>query len=186
MLPISEFKKLLADAACELSEAQIEQLREEMYRLAAAFHRAWKKEWGDRSLCSSFRSFSRRNICAGILVDPWTGEEIQGRHQPMVSQEEVAHAQAILTGKSITAVRHIKKRSEFPLRAFVRCGTCRQRSPLSATTYQGQLGEHFVLVLQLRLQESDALAAGLDHSSTVYVTFTLVDSGGMRRGSQWR
>lgn len=38
MLPLSEFKKLLGSAADELSEAQIEQLREEMYRLASVFY----------------------------------------------------------------------------------------------------------------------------------------------------
>jgi site-specific DNA recombinase len=73
---------------------------------------------------------------AGILVDPWTGEEVPGRHQPMVTQEEFAQVQLILAGKGLPAAPHIKNREEFPLRAFVRCGTC--RTPYTASLARGR------------------------------------------------
>lgn len=99
------------------------------------------KQWGleertSRPVHAQFvRKIFTNKYYAGILIDPLTREEIQGRHQPMVSQEELALAQLILAGKSITAVPHVKNRSEFPLRAFVRCGTC--QTPYTAGLAEG-------------------------------------------------
>jgi len=61
---------------------------------------------------------------AGILVDPWSKEEIEGRHQPMVTRSEFARTQALLAGKSPWIVAHVKRREEFPLRGFVSCAVC--------------------------------------------------------------
>lgn len=60
---------------------------------------------------------------AGILHDPWSGEEHPGRHLPMVSRVTFAKVQAIL-GRSPVAVQHKSIRPEFPLRAFARCANC--------------------------------------------------------------
>jgi site-specific DNA recombinase len=60
---------------------------------------------------------------AGILTDPWTGEEYQGKHVPVVSQEDFARVQRVINGRN-RSVSHQKEREEFPLRGFVRCNTC--------------------------------------------------------------
>jgi site-specific DNA recombinase len=72
---------------------------------------------------------------AGILRDPWSGEEIPGRHLPMVSRATFAKVQAIL-GRSVAAVPHRNIRPEFPLRAFTRCANC--ESHLTAAFSRGR------------------------------------------------
>lgn len=59
---------------------------------------------------------------AGILVDPWSGEEYVGKHQPMISKEEFAQVQLIKHNRSHgTAVPRVKLNADFPLRQFVKC-----------------------------------------------------------------
>ena len=72
---------------------------------------------------------------AGILRDPWSGEEYPGRHQPMVSRTTFAKVQLIL-GKSAVAVPHRNLRPEFPLRAFARCANC--EAPLTGSFSRGR------------------------------------------------
>jgi DNA invertase Pin-like site-specific DNA recombinase len=61
---------------------------------------------------------------AGILHDPVNGEEIVGRHLPMVTRETFSKVQALLS-RSPVAVPHKSVRPEFPLRCFVRCARCK-------------------------------------------------------------
>ena len=72
---------------------------------------------------------------AGILRDPWSGEEHTGRHAPMVSRAIFAKVQVML-GKSPVAVPHRNLRPEFPLRAFARCANC--ESALTAAFSRGR------------------------------------------------
>lgn len=60
---------------------------------------------------------------AGIIRDPWSGEEHTGRHLPMVSRETFNIVQQIIARRS-HAVPHQEIRPEFPLRTFVRCANC--------------------------------------------------------------
>lgn len=62
---------------------------------------------------------------AGILVDPWSKEEYEARHVPMVSRDDFALVQEML-GRSRQRVPHHRIRPEFPLRGMVRCRQCRQ------------------------------------------------------------
>ncbi len=66
----------------------------------------------------------RNYYYAGILLDPWSGEEHRGQHAPMVSQETFAKVQQIVTRRSRSIPQH-KHRPEFPLRGFVRCRSCK-------------------------------------------------------------
>jgi DNA invertase Pin-like site-specific DNA recombinase len=59
----------------------------------------------------------------GTLIDPWSGEEYEGRHIPMVSRAEFARVQEII-GKRNRSLPHHKNRPEFPLRGLVRCPGC--------------------------------------------------------------
>jgi DNA invertase Pin-like site-specific DNA recombinase len=60
---------------------------------------------------------------AGVIRDPWSGEEFPGRHLPMISRTTFAKVQQLLRG-STRAVPHQSVRDEFPLRVFVRCANC--------------------------------------------------------------
>ncbi len=62
---------------------------------------------------------------AGVLVNPWSGEEYEGRHIPMVSKADFARVQQIVSRRS-RSIPHQKERPEFPLRSAVRCPACRQ------------------------------------------------------------
>jgi DNA invertase Pin-like site-specific DNA recombinase len=72
---------------------------------------------------------------AGILRDPWSGEEYTGRHVPMVSRATFAKVQTMLR-KSPVAVPHRNLRPEFPLRAFTRCANC--ESALTGSISRGR------------------------------------------------
>lgn len=60
---------------------------------------------------------------AGIIRDPWSGEEVQGGHTPMISRQTFNIIQKIIGGRS-KSVPHRAVRTEFPLRTFVRCANC--------------------------------------------------------------
>ncbi len=62
---------------------------------------------------------------AGVLTDPWSGDEYQGKHVPVVSQEDFDRVQQVINRRNRSAL-HQKQREEFPLRGFVRCDTCRR------------------------------------------------------------
>jgi site-specific DNA recombinase len=61
---------------------------------------------------------------AGILVDPWSGEEHEGKHVPMISRHEFARVQQ-RRRRTNYSVPHQRERSEFPLRGVVRCPGCK-------------------------------------------------------------
>jgi site-specific DNA recombinase len=75
----------------------------------------------DQSVDNLFRN----PYYAGILTDPWSGEEYQGLHLPMISREEFAHVQQLVTRRS-RSIPHHTHREEFPLRGLVRCKGCSQ------------------------------------------------------------
>jgi DNA invertase Pin-like site-specific DNA recombinase len=60
---------------------------------------------------------------AGIIRDPWTGEDHVGRHLPMVSRQTFQAVQRVIARRG-RSVPHRVIRPEFPLRSFVRCGAC--------------------------------------------------------------
>ncbi len=70
---------------------------------------------------------------AGILVDPWSGEEIIGRHPPMVSPEDFARVQQVIFRRN-RSKQHEKYRAEFPLRGLIRCSECQHRLSGSFST----------------------------------------------------
>jgi DNA invertase Pin-like site-specific DNA recombinase len=68
----------------------------------------------------------RNDFYAGVLRDPWTGDEYPGRHQPMVTRDEFERVQRNLGMRRPNARFHYRVRPEFPLRGLVRCGSCLQ------------------------------------------------------------
>src|SRR5213083_2384785 len=71
----------------------------------------------------SLDEFFVNSYYAGILVDPWTSDEHEGRHVPMVSKEDFARVQQIIKRRN-RSIPHQKQRPEFPLRGLVRCRRC--------------------------------------------------------------
>jgi site-specific DNA recombinase len=71
----------------------------------------------------SLDNLFRNPYYAGILVDPWSGEEFQGKHTPMVTSEEFANVQATIAKRN-RSTPHERERVEFPLRGVSRCTTC--------------------------------------------------------------
>ena len=65
----------------------------------------------------------RNPYYAGILVDPWSADEYEGKHVAMVSRVKFGRVQQILERRN-RSVPHRKVRPEFPLRGTVRCPSC--------------------------------------------------------------
>lgn len=61
---------------------------------------------------------------AGIIIDPWSGEEHVGRHVALVTPEVFDRVQEIIARRN-HSVRHTHVHEDFPLRLFARCGGCR-------------------------------------------------------------
>jgi site-specific DNA recombinase len=79
---------------------------------------------GLRLPSQSIDNLFRNPYYAGILVDPWSGEEYAGRHLPMVSAAEFARVQDVVLRRN-RAIPHHRNREEFPLRGLARCPECR-------------------------------------------------------------
>jgi len=95
----------------------------EMLRLMASWGIATHK--GEPLTAQSLDNFFRNPYYAGILVDPWSKEEYEGKHQPMVTREEFARVQQIVSARS-RRIPHHHQRPEFPLRGLVRCPGCQR------------------------------------------------------------
>lgn len=76
---------------------------------------------------------------AGIIVNPWNGEEIRGLHTPMISEDEMIQIQLVRSGKS-NSTKHYKYNPKFPLRKIVLCEACRH--PLTGSESRGNGGQY--------------------------------------------
>ena len=76
---------------------------------------------------------------AGIIVNPWTGEEKEGLHQPMITKEEAYQIRLVRSGKA-NLVKRDRYNPEFPLRRTVICASCRR--PLTGSVARGNGGEY--------------------------------------------
>lgn len=63
------------------------------------------------------------NFYAGILVNPWTGEERLGLHTPMITPEELGQIRLIRSGKAHVVPRN-RLNPQFPLRRTALCDSC--------------------------------------------------------------
>lgn len=82
-------------------------------------------EGGKPLTAQSIDHFFRNPFYAGILVDPWSKEECQGRHVPMVSHADFLRVQDIIIHRN-RSIPHTKHRPEFPLRGLARCSGCQR------------------------------------------------------------
>jgi hypothetical protein len=84
---------------------------------------------------------------AGILFDPWTREEYEGKHLPMVTREEFARVQEVIAARN-RSTAHQRERDEFPLRGLVRCKAC--QGPLTAAFSRGRSNSYPYYLCQRR------------------------------------
>ncbi|MCX6168702.1 MAG: recombinase family protein [Ignavibacteriales bacterium] len=107
------------------------------------------KEWGlktssgknptpqmvDRMLRNSLKFY------AGIIVNPWTKEEIVGLHKPMITKDEMYQIQMVLSGNSRNnSLIRAKYNPLFPLRRTILCGECNR--PLTGSIVHGNGGNY--------------------------------------------
>ena len=83
----------------------------------------------------SIDNLFRNPYYAGILVDPWSGDEYKAGHSPMVSREDFARVQKVVARRNRSRP-HLKHRPEFPLRGLVRCRNCKH--PLTGSFSTGR------------------------------------------------
>ncbi len=96
---------------------------------------------------------------AGIIVSPWTGEEHDGKHVPLITREHFARVQSILAARR-HSVPHQKTRPEFPLRGLARCGGC--GGSLTAGYSRGRKNRYAYYLCQRR----DCKRKGKSHPDT--------------------
>jgi DNA invertase Pin-like site-specific DNA recombinase len=78
---------------------------------------------------------------AGIIVNPWTGDEIEGLHKPMITKEEMYQIQLVRSGRTKKLSKYNKQNPDFPLRRIVLCGNCNR--PLTGSVSRGNGGRYF-------------------------------------------
>ncbi len=61
---------------------------------------------------------------AGIILNPFTGKEVEGKHQAMITPEEFIQVQLIRKGKVPKVIKKLKNHPDFPLTRDVRCAAC--------------------------------------------------------------
>src|SRR3989344_9239972 len=80
----------------------------------------------------------RDKYYAGILVNPWTGEEHIGLHQPMITKEEYVQIQLIKSRRSNNAIQpRLVMNPDFPLKGLVKCFCCGEKYTASWQTGRG-------------------------------------------------
>lgn len=72
---------------------------------------------------------------AGIIVNPWTGEEKQGLHKRMITEDEMHLIRFVRSGKTNNTKKQ-RLNPDFPLRGAVLCSYC--GSPLTGSFSKGR------------------------------------------------
>jgi site-specific DNA recombinase len=86
----------------------------------------------------TFSRMLRNPRYAGILSVTGWDIESEADYKPLVSVEVFRRVQEILNGRSISVTARNRNNPDFPLRNFVRCGTCHK--PLTGSWSKGKMG----------------------------------------------
>ena len=122
-----------------------------------------QKQLADRLLGHHLKFF------AGILVNPWTGEEHQGLHEPMITQEEYEQIRLVRSGKAFR-VKRDRSNPEFPLRRIALCsGCCRSLTGSVSRGNGGQYAYYHCGWRQCRLYGKGIQKARLEEDFTEYL-----------------
>lgn len=77
---------------------------------------------------------------AGIIVNPWTSEEKEGLHRPMITKNEMYQIRLIRSGR-IKKAKYERYNPDFPLRRTIICASC--VIPLTGSASRGNGGRYF-------------------------------------------
>jgi site-specific DNA recombinase len=88
----------------------------------------------------SFGQMMRNPIYAGKVESPDYGVSTKGDFDPLVDEATFYRAQGVVDGRIVVAGTRQRNHPDFPLRAFVRCGTCGR--PLTGSWLKGRNGHY--------------------------------------------
>ena len=87
-----------------------------------------QRQKGGRMLPQQVNRMFRNKFYAGKVVSKKYGQEVQGQHPPMVTEEQFYRVQAILDGRNRNVSGPMARRNRdnpnFPLRRIVKCDIC--------------------------------------------------------------
>lgn len=87
-----------------------------------------QRQKGGKMLPQQVNRMFRNKFYAGYVISKKYGQEVQGQHPPMVTEELFYKVQAILDGRNHNISRPLAKRHrdnpDFPLRRIVKCEIC--------------------------------------------------------------
>ena len=89
----------------------------------------------------TFRSLLRNPIYCGVIVVKKWLIHVQGDFVPIVSGDMFARVQDVLSGRRPSITPHVRNHPDFPLRHFVRCGSCDR--PLTGSWSTGRSGQKY-------------------------------------------
>ncbi len=117
-------------AAWDLMATGTKSLREMAVVMNRDGLRGGRKEKGKEFMLrpQTVNRFFRNKFYAGKITSQRYGEEVNGQHTPMITEEQYYKVQAILDGRnnsiSIPLMRRNKDNPDFPLRRIVKCVKC--------------------------------------------------------------
>jgi site-specific DNA recombinase len=86
--------------------------------------RGFRTHKGKPLTVQTFNNLLRKPVYAGLIhVEKW-GEPVLGDFEPLVGKEVFDAVQAVLSGKRHKVAPSLRNHPAFPLRQFVRCGSC--------------------------------------------------------------
>ncbi len=91
---------------------------------------------GKKLTLQTFSSMLRKPIYSGRISIPTWGIDTRGDFKAIVTDEIFSRVQAVLSGRRTIAESYTKQHPDFPLRHFVRCGSCDQ--PLTGSWSSGR------------------------------------------------
>jgi len=90
----------------------------------------------------SFILYRHLDFYRGVLKNRWGDEIIQGKHMPMITEDEYHRIVAVRDGRTIGAgVTRRKHNPQFPLRKMLRCAKCDEF--LTASFSRGKMGGRY-------------------------------------------
>src|SRR3989338_7618948 len=91
---------------------------------------------GKKIALQTLEDILRNPLYTGWMTAKNLEKPIRGTFDPLINQSLFDNVQAVLAGKKVTVTAYLRNHPDFPLRQFVKCGTC--NSPLTASWSKGR------------------------------------------------
>jgi site-specific DNA recombinase len=96
-----------------------------------------KTKRGQKLTAQTFDAMLRKPIYAGWVHSSGVPERVKGLHEPIISEELFETVQRVLSGRKLGIAPKRKHNPAFPLKHFVKCGTC--GTPLTGGMNKGKM-----------------------------------------------